>query len=57
MKGLLLLYGFLLLGWIMNIVQLVQCDFASPYKAEVLRIVGIIIPPVGAILGYIPLTD
>lgn len=56
-KGVLLLYGLALLGWIMNVVQLIQCDFASPYKAEVLRIIGILIPPIGSVLGYIPIND
>lgn len=35
----------------MNIYKLTQCDFEAPYKAEVIRVVGII-PPVGAIFGY-----
>lgn len=38
-------------GWVMNIYKLTQCDFEAPYKAEVIRVVGII-PPVGAIVGY-----
>ena len=42
-------------GWIMNIVKLAQCDFASPYKAEMFRIVGVAVPPVGAVLGYMDL--
>jgi hypothetical protein len=56
-KVVLLFYGFAILGWIMNIVQLIQCDFASPYKAEILRIVGVIVAPIGCVLGYIPITD
>jgi len=39
-------------GYVSNIVKLIGCDFASPYKAEIFRIVGIIMPPVGVIIGY-----
>ena len=43
-------------GYVSNIVKLAQCDFKAPYKAEVIRIVGIF-PPVGAIVGYINIKD
>jgi hypothetical protein len=39
-------------GYVMNIVKLTECDFEAPYKAEVIRSVGIPIPIVGAIAGY-----
>ena len=42
----------LLMGWITNLVKVFGCDFASPYKAEVIRTVGIFIPPVGGVAGY-----
>lgn len=45
-----------LIGWAMNIVKLIQCDFDAPYKAEVIRTVGLI-PPVGAITGYLTIND
>ena len=41
-------------GWGMNLYKLTQCDFESPYKCEVLRTVGLV-PPIGAIMGYIDL--
>ena len=43
-------------GWVNNIVELTRCDFKAPYKTEVIRIVGII-PPVGAIVGWMELED
>ena len=43
-------------GWVKNIVKLCQCDFASPYKAEVVYAIGVI-PPVGAITGWINIED
>ncbi len=42
-------------GWGMNLYKLVKCDFSAPYKAEVIRTVGVFLPPVGAITGYIDL--
>lgn len=40
-------------GWCMNVWKLCHDDFASPYKAEVVRTIGIFIPPVGSITGYV----
>lgn len=45
-----------LIGWGMNIVKLIQCDFDAPYRAEAIRTIGII-PPVGAITGYLTIDD
>lgn len=44
------------IGWIKNIVKLVHLDFDAPYKAEVIRIVGVV-PAVGAITGWITIND
>ena len=45
-----------LIGWGMNIYKLTQCDFKEPYKAEILRSVGLV-PFVGAFMGYFPFKD
>lgn len=45
------------IGYIYNIVHLVHCDFKEPYKAEVIRTVGVIIPPAGAVVGYLDMPD
>jgi hypothetical protein len=44
---------FAALGYIMNIVKLASCDFERPYKAEVIRTVGIFTGPVGSVIGYL----
>ncbi len=44
-------------GYINNIVKLTKCDFDRPVKAEVLRITGIVIAPIGCVLGYINIED
>jgi len=35
-------------AWIGNIYRLAQCDFAAPYKGEILHFLGII-PPVAIV--------
>ena len=62
-KGFISLTGFVLIiylvfltGYVMNIVKFVRLDFKAPYKAEVIRGIGIV-PPIGGVLGYIKVTD
>lgn len=31
--------------WIGNLAKLIRCDFASPYKSEVVHAVGVFVPP------------
>ena len=38
-------------AWVSNIVKLMDCDFTSPYKCEVIHGVGII-PPVSLITAW-----
>ncbi len=44
---------FVLLFWLVsyswNAVKLVSCDFASPYKCEVVHGVGVIAPPLSVV--------
>lgn len=44
-------------GYIANIYKLTDCDFDKPYKAEVIRVVGIVVPPVGCITGFMHIDD
>ena len=46
-----------LVGYIMNIVKFCKCDFEAPYKAEIIRGVGISTGPVGSVIGYINIED
>jgi hypothetical protein len=45
-----------MVGWTMNIVKLVQLDFQSPYKAEVIRGAGTALG-YGAIIGWLHIED
>ena len=40
------------IGFGMNIYKLANCDFEAPYKAEILRGVGIPFFPLGVVVGY-----
>ena len=49
--------GLLLCGYVLNIVALCKCDFEPSYKAECIRTVGVVIPVVGVVTGYIDIAD
>jgi|APGre2960657468_1045069.scaffolds.fasta_scaffold13419_7 hypothetical protein len=54
--GLLMYLAFIVViigGWIMNLVEIVNYDFASITGMIILRIAGIFIAPLGAVLGWI----
>ena len=40
-------------GWIANIVKLAGCDFAHITGLTIIRAIGVFMPPLGAILGFI----
>ena len=52
-----LLVGMAVGGYIANIVKLCQCDFDTPLKAEVIRGIGVIVPPVGVVTGWLTIQD
>lgn len=39
------------IGWVKNLIKLTECDFASPYKAEVIHTLGLM-PVIGIFTGY-----
>ena len=41
----------LMIGWVINLIQFVNCDFAPFNKEEILRLVGLVIAPLGSLLG------
>jgi hypothetical protein len=41
-----------LTGYVKNIIKLSECDFAPPYKAEVIHTIGLI-PLMGAFTGWL----
>lgn len=54
-NGVFLVLIFILLciyGWVLNIYKLVKLDFNEPYKAEVIRIIGVPVGIVGVLVGY-----
>ena len=45
------------IGYTTNIVGFIRSDFEPPYKEEAVRGVGILLPPMGAVTGYITIED
>jgi hypothetical protein len=49
-------YGLALLaggiGWVWNIVKIVGSDFGQITGLLIIRIIGVFLPPLGAIVGY-----
>lgn len=52
-----IIVSILILGYIINIVKACNLDYEPSYKAEAIRVTGIFIPPMGAIVGYISIED
>lgn len=48
-----LVFVFGAYGWCANIYKLCHDDFIPPFKAESFRIIGVFVPPVGAVTGYV----
>ena len=44
-------------GWGLNIYKLTDCDFEAPYKAEIIRGIGIPFVPAGMIIGYMDIDE
>ena len=44
-------------GWGSNVYKFTQCDFKAPYKAEIIRGIGIPVAFVGVISGYMNFSD
>lgn len=40
-------------GWIANVVKLVGMDFGTVTGMLVVRAIGIVVPPLGAVMGFI----
>ena len=59
MKGVLgiVIISSMFVGYVRNVVGLVKCDFEPVGKEEIVRTVGVFIPPIGMIVGYIDIDD
>lgn len=47
--GYILMWAYFGITWIVNLIQFIQCDFAEPYKEEVIKALGVFIPGVSGI--------
>lgn len=46
-----------LIGYVLNFIAFVNLDFQEPYRAEVLRGIGLVVVPLGVVEGFIPIND
>lgn len=53
LEGWIIVFILCFLGWGINLVKFANSDFEAPYKSEVIRGVGVFIPPVGIVAGYL----
>ena len=51
------IWSFIMIGWFSNIYKLTQCDFDVPLKTEVIRLIGIPLFPMGAMIGYMDIGE
>ncbi|MDM1548734.1 hypothetical protein HX096_12810 [Empedobacter falsenii] len=40
---------YLIVAWVVNLIKFINCDFASPYKDEIIHGLGIFIAPISMI--------
>ena len=40
-------------GWIVNIFKIVGADFGNVDGELVIRVIGVVVAPIGAIMGYV----
>jgi hypothetical protein len=50
------LYIIGVLGWIINLFLFFGLNFSAPYRAEVIRGIGVV-SPLGAVMGYVTIED
>jgi len=47
--GITLFWIYIVICWVVNVIKVLNCDFASPYKEEVIGLLGVVIPPLSGI--------
>jgi len=41
-----------IIGWFLNVYKLCCCDFKEPYKAEIIRVLGVV-TPISTVTGFL----
>jgi|21_taG_2_1085346.scaffolds.fasta_scaffold00854_27 hypothetical protein len=49
------IFCLIVIGYFTNIYKLCNNNFEAPYKEEAIRTIGICIPPIGIVTGYLEL--
>jgi len=51
-----ILSALFVVGYVLNIVKLLNADFEAPYKTEVIRSIGVV-PFIGGIIGWMDIGE
>lgn len=47
-----IMWGYFGLCWIVNLVQLLHCDFEGPWKQEIIHAIGLVGPAAGITVWF-----
>lgn len=37
------------LSWVINLIQFFKLDFNEPYKDEIIKLIGVVVPPLSSV--------
>lgn len=37
------------LSWVINLIQFFKLDFNEPYKDEIIKLIGVVVPPLNSV--------
>lgn len=44
-----LFYAYILITWVINLIQFLNCDFEEPWREEIIKGVGVVLFPLNGI--------
>jgi len=53
----LIIFIFVVICWIVNLVKFTECDFEAPYKSEIIHGIGVFMPPASAVTCWFPIEE
>jgi hypothetical protein len=45
-------WGYFLVCWVVNLIMLLNCDFAEPWKQEIIHAIGLVGPAAGITVWF-----
>lgn len=47
-----LFWAYFVVCWVVNLIQLIRCDFAEPWKEEIIHAIGLMGPAAGITVWF-----